>query len=54
LDTPNVVAPGQACVLYDGERVLAGSFIRAPGPSRRAAPGAQGVAQGVDSPEAAA
>ena len=28
LDEPNVVAPGQACVLYDGPRVLAGSFIR--------------------------
>jgi tRNA-specific 2-thiouridylase len=30
LDEPNVVAPGQACVLYDGERVLAGGFIRPP------------------------
>jgi tRNA-specific 2-thiouridylase len=29
LDEPNVVAPGQACVLYDGDRVLAGGFIRA-------------------------
>jgi tRNA-specific 2-thiouridylase len=29
LDEPNVVAPGQACVLYHGERVLAGGFIRA-------------------------
>jgi len=28
LDEPNVVAPGQACVLYDGDRVLAGGFIR--------------------------
>ncbi|MGG5819544.1 tRNA 2-thiouridine(34) synthase MnmA [Falsiroseomonas sp. HW251] len=28
LDEPNVVAPGQACVLYDGPRVLAGGFIR--------------------------
>jgi len=29
LDEPNVVAPGQACVLYAGDRVLAGAFIRA-------------------------
>jgi tRNA-specific 2-thiouridylase len=29
LDEPNVVAPGQACVLYEGDRVLAGGFIRA-------------------------
>jgi tRNA-specific 2-thiouridylase len=29
LEAPNVVAPGQACVLYDGERVLGGGFIRA-------------------------
>ncbi|WP_270936977.1 tRNA 2-thiouridine(34) synthase MnmA [Falsiroseomonas oryzae] len=29
LDDPNVVAPGQACVLYDGERVMAAGFIRA-------------------------
>jgi tRNA-specific 2-thiouridylase len=29
LAEPNVVAPGQACVLYDGGRVLAGGFIRA-------------------------
>jgi hypothetical protein len=28
LDEPNVVAPGQACVLYAGPRVLAGGFIR--------------------------
>ena len=28
LDEPNVVAPGQACVLYNGPRVLAGGFIR--------------------------
>ncbi|MBD0270326.1 MAG: tRNA 2-thiouridine(34) synthase MnmA, partial [Acetobacteraceae bacterium] len=26
---PSVAAPGQACVLYDGERVLGGGFIRA-------------------------
>ena len=25
---PSVAAPGQACVLYDGERVLGGGFIR--------------------------
>jgi len=31
LDEPNVVAPGQACVLYDGDRVLGGGFIRAQG-----------------------
>jgi tRNA-specific 2-thiouridylase len=31
LDEPNVVAPGQACVVYDGDRVLAGGFIRAEG-----------------------
>jgi tRNA-specific 2-thiouridylase len=42
LDAPNVVAPGQACVLYDGDRVLAGGFIRA---ARR---------QAIDSPGAAA
>ncbi|WP_376089088.1 tRNA 2-thiouridine(34) synthase MnmA [Roseomonas sp. CCTCC AB2023176] len=28
-DAPVVAAPGQGCVLYDGERVLAGGFIRA-------------------------
>jgi tRNA-specific 2-thiouridylase len=42
LDEPNVVAPGQACVLYDGPRVLAGGFIRA------------GARQAIDSPGAAA
>ena len=26
---PSIAAPGQACVLYDGERVLGGGFIRA-------------------------
>lgn len=41
LDVPNVVAPGQACVLYEGDRVLAGGFIRA-------------AAEAVDSPGAAA
>jgi tRNA-specific 2-thiouridylase len=30
LDEPNVVAPGQACVLYDGERVLAGGRMNPP------------------------
>jgi len=29
LDEPNVVAPGQACVVYDGDRVLGGGFLRA-------------------------
>jgi tRNA-specific 2-thiouridylase len=31
LDTPALAAPGQACVFYEGERVLGGGFIRAPG-----------------------
>jgi tRNA-specific 2-thiouridylase len=31
LDAPGIVAPGQACVLYDGERVLGGGFLRARG-----------------------
>ncbi len=30
LDTPALPAPGQACVFYDGERVLGGGFIRRP------------------------
>jgi tRNA-uridine 2-sulfurtransferase len=30
LDTPSLAAPGQACVFYDGERVLGGGFITAP------------------------
>ncbi|MGG5807832.1 tRNA 2-thiouridine(34) synthase MnmA [Falsiroseomonas sp. CW058] len=30
LDEPNIAAPGQACVVYDGDRVLAGGFIRPP------------------------
>jgi tRNA-specific 2-thiouridylase len=29
LTEPNVAAPGQACVVYDGDRVLAGGFLRA-------------------------
>ena len=33
---PVIAAPGQGCVLYDGDRVLAGGFIRA---ARHAAPG---------------
>ncbi|WP_369407982.1 aminomethyltransferase beta-barrel domain-containing protein [Roseomonas rosulenta] len=31
LDEAGIVAPGQACVLYDGDRVLAGGFLRARG-----------------------
>ncbi|SDC98697.1 tRNA 2-thiouridine(34) synthase MnmA [Belnapia rosea] len=27
-DSPAIAAPGQACVVYDGERVLGGGFIR--------------------------
>ena len=30
LDVPALAAPGQACVFYDGSRVLGGGFIRAP------------------------
>ena len=29
LDAPALAAPGQACVFYEGERVLGGGFIRA-------------------------
>jgi tRNA-specific 2-thiouridylase len=29
LDEPNIAAPGQACVLYDGDRLLGGGFLRA-------------------------
>ena len=29
LDEPGVIAPGQACVLYDGDRVSGGGFLRA-------------------------
>jgi tRNA-specific 2-thiouridylase len=28
LDAPGIVAPGQACVMYDGDRVLGGGFLR--------------------------
>jgi tRNA-specific 2-thiouridylase len=28
LDAPALAAPGQACVFYEGERVLGGGFIR--------------------------
>ncbi|MBR0684089.1 tRNA 2-thiouridine(34) synthase MnmA [Roseomonas eburnea] len=31
LDAPGIAAPGQACVMYDGERVLGGGFLRAAG-----------------------
>lgn len=30
LDAPALAAPGQACVLYDGDRVLGGGFIAGP------------------------
>jgi tRNA-specific 2-thiouridylase len=32
LDTPTLAAPGQACVIYAGERVLGGGFIERPAP----------------------
>jgi tRNA-specific 2-thiouridylase len=28
LDEPGVIALGQACVMYDGDRVLGGGFLR--------------------------
>ena len=36
LDAPALPAPGQACVFYDGDRVLGGGFIVAGGGSRPA------------------
>jgi tRNA-specific 2-thiouridylase len=30
LDSPALAAPGQACVMYDGERMLGGGFIARP------------------------
>ena len=36
LETPALAAPGQACVLYAGERVLGGGFIRSKPPEARA------------------
>lgn len=32
LDAPALAAPGQACVFYDGSRILGGGFIRRPAP----------------------
>ena len=29
LDEPGGIAPGQACAMYDGDRVLGGGFLRA-------------------------
>ncbi len=34
LDAPALPAPGQACVFYDGERVLGGGFICRPDAAR--------------------
>ncbi len=36
LETPALAAPGQACVLYAGERVIGGGFIRPNPPQTRA------------------
>ncbi|MEO3474096.1 tRNA 2-thiouridine(34) synthase MnmA [Roseomonas sp. CAU 1739] len=36
LAAPGIVAPGQACVMYDGDRVLGGGFLRAAGTVDRA------------------
>ncbi|MBW4090496.1 MAG: tRNA 2-thiouridine(34) synthase MnmA [Proteobacteria bacterium] len=38
LDAPALPAPGQACVAYDGDRVLGGGIIRRPAVSGAAAP----------------
>ena len=37
LDQPHLAAPGQACVFYDGEKVLGGGFIARPVDSQKAA-----------------
>lgn len=37
LDEAGIVAPGQACVMYDGDRVLGGGFLRAVDRARAAA-----------------
>jgi tRNA-specific 2-thiouridylase len=44
LAEPAIAAPGQGCVLYDGDRVLGGGFIR-----RTARGEAQAAAGAVDS-----
>ena len=31
LESPGIVAPGQACVMYEGDRVLGGGFLRGAG-----------------------
>jgi tRNA-specific 2-thiouridylase len=51
LDAPNVVAPGQACVVYDGDRVLGGGFIRRADDAAIERPAAQAA---IDSPAAQA
>jgi tRNA-uridine 2-sulfurtransferase len=44
LDEPNVVAPGQAAVLYDGDRVLGAGFLRVSAEIRRSFATAEAVA----------
>jgi tRNA-specific 2-thiouridylase len=44
LDEPNIAAPGQACVVYQGERVLGGGFIRAARPVTRPLVDSEGAA----------
>ncbi len=39
LDAPALPAPGQACVFYDGSRVLGGGFICRPGVDARGGAG---------------